>query len=276
MAIILDGKKLSERILEDIGKKIKKSGKKLRIAGVLVGEDESSLIFLSKKAKACRKVGIGFNLFQFPRNIGQDALLKEIKKIALNSKNTGVIIQLPLPKRINAQRVLNLIPPEKDIDLLSEKSFSAFAAGKSLILPPVLRGILEILKEYDIKIKGKKIVIVGGGRLVGRPIAVWLDNHRIEAKVISSPTKNLSRLTRGADILITGTGKPGLIKGDMVKRGVVIIDAGTSKKKGRLAGDIEFKTVSEKASFITPVPGGLGPMTVAMVIQNLITLNRIK
>ena len=276
MAIILDGKKLSERILEDIGKKIKKSGKKLRIAGVLVGEDESSLIFLSKKAKACRKVGIGFNLFQFPRNIGQDALLKEIKKIALNSKNTGVIIQLPLPKRINAQRVLNLIPPEKDIDLLSEKSFSAFAAGKSLILPPVLRGILEILKEYDIKIKGKKIVIVGGGRLVGRPIAVWLDNNRIGAKVISSPTKNLFQLTRGADILITGTGKPGLIKGDMVKRGVVIIDAGTSKKKGRLAGDIEFKTVSEKASFITPVPGGLGPMTVAMVIQNLITLNRIK
>lgn len=276
MAIILDGKKLSERILENIRKKVKKSGEKLRIAGILVGDDEASKVFLFQKEKACELVGVGFNLYRFPGNIAREDLVQAIKEIAQDSENQGVIIQLPLPKQIDAQEILNLIPAEKDIDLLSEKSLGSFCAGKSLVLPPVLSGILELFSEYNIKIKGKNIVIVGGGRLVGRPISIWLANEGITATTISSPIPNLFYFTKNADILISGAGSPGLIRGSMVKEKSVIVDVGIVKKRGKLTGDVDFKSVVKKASFITPVPGGLGPMTVAMVIQNLIVLNKIK
>ncbi len=247
MAIILDGKKLSEKILEDLRKKIKKSGKKLKLAAVLVGEDKNSKIFLRQKEKACKKVGVEFELYQFSENITQEDLEKKVKEIS-RQKNHGIIIQLPLPQHIDVQKILDLIPPEKDVDALS---------GKPFVLSPVLEGVLELLKEYKIDLKGKKVGVIGRGRLVGKPVAAWLLKQGI--KVLEN--------VEGADVIISGVGKPGfVINGNMIKEGAVVIDA---------AGDIDFDSAVKKASYITPTLGGVGPMTVAMVIKNLVILNNV-
>jgi len=251
MAIILDGKKLSEKILEGLKKKIKKSGKKLKLVAVLVGDDKNSKVFLRQKEKACNFVGIDFELYQFPENISQKALEEKVKKIG-SQKNHGVMVQLPLPKYIDTQEILNLIPLKKDV----ERVFS-----------PVLAGILELFKKYKIEFKGKNVVVVGRGRLVGRPVADWMGKNWAKVFVVDEKTSDISQTTKKADILISGAGRPNLIKGNMVKKGVVAVDA---------AGDVDFKSVEPKASYITPIPGGLGPMTVAMLLKNLFLLNSRK
>ena len=258
MAIILDGKKLSEKILGEFKKEVQKSGRKLKLVGILVGSDPVSKIFLKQKEKACKKVGVDFQLYRFPKNISQKTLAKKVREIS-QKKNQGIVIQLPLPRHINTQEILELIPPHKDVDLLSGKK------PKARILAPVLAGILRLLKEYKIKPKGRKVVVVGKGRLVGRPIIDWLTQQKIKFWAVDSTTKDTSFFTKKADVLICGAGQPGLINGDMVKKGVVVVDA---------ALDVDFKSVFPKASFITPIPGGVGPMTVAMVIKNLIALNK--
>jgi len=273
-AKILDGKKLSEKILSKLIKKIKKSRLKFRLVVIQVGENQVSQIFINQKEKACKEVGIDFKLYQFPKNIREDLLKKKIENIAKSKLNSGIIIQLPLPKKFNTQEILNLIPPEKDIDVLSEKSQEKFSLGKLKILPPTLSGIIKLLKEYKIKIKGKHFVIVGAGKLVGLPAARWLLQQKATVSVLEKFTPDISFFTKKADILITGAGKPGLISGKMVKKGVVVIDAGFSLKDGKIKGDIDFKSVSKKASFLTPVPGGVGPMTVACLIENLTKLSK--
>lgn len=250
MAIILDGKKLSRKILEDLREKVKKRGKKLKLAAVLVGKDPNSLVFLRQKEKACRKVGVDFRLYQFPESISQGALEEEVKKIG-GKINHGILVQLPLPKHIDVQEILNLIPLKKDV----EKFF-----------PPVLAGILELFKKYQIKFKGKNVVVVGRGRLVGGPVAEWMEKHGAKVFVVDKKTRNILKIIKKADIIISGVGKKNLIKGNMVKRGVVVVDA---------AGDIDQKGVAEKASYLTPTPGGIGPMTVAMLLKNLILLSKL-
>ena len=250
MAIILDGKNLADKILEELEKDIRKSGKRLKLAAVLVGDDPQSKIFLRQKEKACKFVGVDFQLYQFPENISQQELTKQIKKIG-RQKNHGVIIQLPLPKHIDTEKILGLIPAEKDVDVLSGKKL------KAGVLSPVLAGILALLKEYKITFRGKKAAVVGSGRLVGQPVADWLKKRSIE----------ITEGTKKADILISGVGKPGfVINGDMIKKGAVVVDA---------AGDVEQKSVAKKASYLTPTPGGLGPLTVAMVLKNLLVLNNV-
>ena len=246
-AIILDGKKLSEKILEDLKDKIQKSGKRLKLVAFLVGEDKNSKIFLRQKEKACNFIGVDFQLYQLPESIGQEVLEEKVKGIG-GQDNNGIIIQLPLPKHIDTQKILNLIPAEKDVDTLSEES------RNSKIMSPVLAGILELFGEYKIKIDGKKVAVVGRGRLVGKPVADWLEKHGA----------NIIEDTKEADILISGVGKPGLITGDMIKNGAVVIDA---------AGDVDQKSVAKKAGYLTPTPGGVGPMTVAMVLKNLFLLS---
>jgi len=258
MAVILDGKKLAERILAHLAKEIKNSlpadrqgSKKLKLVAVLVEDDPQSKIFLRQKEKACQKVGVDFQLCQFPRNISQKLLENEVKKISRNKLCHGIVIQLPLPKHIDAGKILNLIPAEKDVDVLSGKKMEAG------VVSPVLAGILALLKEYKISFQGKKAAVVGRGRLVGQPMIDWLKKHNIE----------IAEDIKKADIVIFGVGKPGfVIKGDMVKKGAVVIDA---------AGDIEQKSIAKKASYLTPTPGGVGPMTVAMVIKNLLILNNV-
>lgn len=261
--IILDGKKLAEKILANL----KTRRKELKLAVILVGEDSSSQIFIKQKEKACEKVGIDFELFKFPTEIGSLLLKEEIKKIVDDPANSGVIIQLPLPKKFNAEEFLNLIPPEKDVDVLSKKSFKKFARGESLIFPPTVGAISNLFKKYGIKVKGKNIMVIGAGRLVGKPLVAWLKLQKAEFSVLDDSVKNISSYTNKADILISGAGKPNLIKGDMVKDGVVVVD---------FANDVDFRSVSKKASYITPVPGGIGPVTVACLLENLVKLNRVK
>ena len=270
---ILDGKKLSEEILENLKKEIKKRNLKLRLAVVQVGENPVSKIFINQKKKACERVGVGFKLYRFNKKIKAHLFQREIAKITVDFINSGVVIQLPLPKEFFPEAFLNLIPEEKDIDVLSEKSLGKFYQGTLKILPPTVQGILYLFKNYKIELKGKNVVIVGAGRLVGNPLALRLLQEKATISVLNEFTKDAPSFIKKADILISGVGKPNLITGKMVKKGVMVIDAGTSVKKGKLMGDVDFKSVSKKASYITPVPGGVGPMTVACLIENLVELN---
>jgi len=265
---ILDGKKLAERILVNL----KKTKLRLTLAVVLVGDNPVSKIFINQKKIACEKVGINFRLYKFSAKIKPQKLKKEIKKIVKNPANSGIIVQLPLPRRFVPEEFLNLIPEEKDIDVLSEKSLGKFYQGVLPVLPPTVAGILYLLRYYHINVKGKNIVVLGAGRLVGFPLAIQLLREKATVSVLNEFTKDAPSFTKKADILISGVGKPNLIKGKMIKKGTVVIDAGTSLKKDRLVGDVDFKSVSKKASYITPVPGGVGPMTVAFLIENLVKL----
>lgn len=271
---ILNGKKLSEKILANLKREIKKSNLKLRLAVVQVGENSVSQIFINQKKKACKLVGIDFRLYRFDEKINPQGLKKEIEKIVRNPANSGIIIQLPLPKKFLPEEFLNLIPEKKDIDVLSEKNLGEFYQGILPILPPTVSGILSLLKNYKIELKGKDVVVIGAGRLVGFPLAIQLLKEKATLSVLNEFTKDAPSFIKKANILISGVGKPNLIKGKMVKKGVVIIDAGSAMKKGKLVGDVDFKEISKKASYITPVPGGVGPLTVAYLLENLVKLNK--
>lgn len=271
---ILDGKKLSEEILAYLKKEIKKANLKLRLAVVQVGKNPVSNVYIESKKKAAEKLGMNFKLYQFDEKIRPDDLKKEIERIVGDPENSGVIIQLPLPKKFLTDEFLNLIPAEKDVDVLSEKSLGKFYQGKLKILPPIVAGILELLRSYKIKLKGKNIVLLGAGRLVGLPLAVQLMREKATVSVLNEFTKDTASFTKKAALLISGVGKPNLVKGNMVKRGVVVVDAGTSQVAGKLVGDVDFESVAKKASYITPVPGGVGPLTVACLLENLVKLNK--
>jgi len=268
-AQILDGKNLAERVLFNLKKRVKR---KLTLTVISIGENPVSKIFIQQKKIACERVDFNFRLYQFPAKIKSQKLKNEIKQIVKNPANSGIIVQLPLPGKFIPEEFLNLIPEEKDIDVLSEKSLGKFYQGVLPILPPTVGGILCLLKRYHINVKGKNVVILGAGRLVGFPLALQLLKEKATVSVLNEFTKDAPSFTKKADILISGVGKPNLIKGKMIKRGAVVIDAGTSLKRGRLVGDVDFKSVAKKASYITPVPGGVGPMTVAFLIENLVKL----
>jgi len=257
--MILNGKKLAERILNDLKREVAKLSP-IKLAVILVGNDPNSLKFVKQKKKAAEKIGINFELHRFKSNISEQELVEKIKKIVKLKTNTGIVVQLPLPPRIDVQKIINLIPKEKDPDALSVDNF--------LVESPVASGIIKLLKEYGIKLKGKKVVIVGRGRLVGKPLIAIMKKAGVDLVACDIYTKNLSNQTLKADILISATGSPGLIKAKMIKRGTVVIDAGT--------GDVDFERIKNKVGFITPPIGGVGPMTVAMLMSNLVKLAKSK
>jgi len=271
---LLDGKKLSEKILTNLEKQISQSKLQLKLAVIQVGENLVSQVFINQKKKASKKIGIGFKLYKLPAKIKNSELKKEIKKIVQNPANSGVIIQLPLPKKFFPEDFLNLIPEEKDVDVLSEHSLGKFYQGTLKILPPTVNGILRILKDYKITLKGRNVVIVGAGRLVGFPLAIQLLKEKATLSALNEFTRDTPSFTKKADILVSAVGKPNLIKAGMVKKRVVVIDAGSSRKNGKVVGDVDFKSVSKKVSYITPVPGGVGPLTVACLLENLVELNK--
>jgi methylenetetrahydrofolate dehydrogenase (NADP+) / methenyltetrahydrofolate cyclohydrolase len=272
--IILDGQKIADKILDNLKKEIKRRQLKLSLAVVLVGQDSASLTFIKKKQQAAKKIGIDFSFLKFGKNITQAQLKEEIKKIIKDPENSGVVIQLPLSKNINTTEILNLVPQEKDPDVLSEISFKSFSAGTSFVLPPTVGAISYLLKEYKIDLAGKKIVVVGAGRLVGKPLAAWFELQGVDFSILDKTTADISTITQKADILISGVGKSGLVKGEMVSDGVIVFDAGTTKENGKTVGDVDFKSVSKKASYITPVVGGVGPLTVACLLENLVKLQK--
>ncbi len=272
--MIVDGKKLAEEIKTSLKNEVGKlGGKKLKLAVVQVGRDPATNQFLEQKKKFGMAVGVDVRVYQLSEDISTNALREKVSEIIHIKENTAVIVQLPLPPSINTAYILDSITPEKDADMLSSKSVGLFANGRSKIFPPVVGAVKYILEKNSVDVRSKNVVVVGAGRLVGKPVATWLTNVGATVTVCDEHTVDISAFTKQADIVISGVGKPGLIKLDMVQDNVVLIDAGTSESAGKVVGDADL-AVAEKASIFTPVPGGVGPVTVAMLFQNVVELGK--
>ncbi|HZX50011.1 MAG TPA: bifunctional 5,10-methylenetetrahydrofolate dehydrogenase/5,10-methenyltetrahydrofolate cyclohydrolase [Candidatus Paceibacterota bacterium] len=267
---ILDGKKVAQEMLRDVKERAK--GKSLKLAVIQVGKNKVSETYIAEKQKVGAEAGIAVQVFWLSPDITQEGLEQEVTQISTDPNTHGVIVQLPLPKHINREEVLSKIPLEKDVDVLSETALEQFKENTFPVLPPTVGAVQALFSAYGVEIRGKKVVLVGHGRLVGVPLGIWLKNQGVQFEIADKATKDLSALCRTADIIISGVGIPKLITGDMIKQGAVVIDAGTSVESGKTSGDVDFVSVSAKASFITPVPGGVGPLTVACLFHNLVTL----
>src|SRR3989344_1197404 len=271
--MIINGKEISEKIKSSLREEIFASKKKIRLAVIKVADDAVTEKYLEVKKKFAETVGIDVRIYEVPKDISTNKLREKISEVIHIEENNGVIVQLPLPEGINAQYILDAIIPEKDPDVLSSKSWGKFSMGKNKILPPVVGAVKIIFDENKIELKGKNAVVVGAGRLVGKPISTWLIEEGATVSVIDENTKNPEEYTKKADILISGVGKPKLITPDMVPDGVVAIDCGTSESSGQVMGDID-PAVAEKALIFAPVPGGVGPITIAVLFKNLFELSK--
>jgi methylenetetrahydrofolate dehydrogenase (NADP+) / methenyltetrahydrofolate cyclohydrolase len=273
--MIIDGNKIAKETLDEI--KLDLGDKKLKLAAILVGNDPGLKKFVDLKKDAAESIGIDFNSYELSYDISYDNLKTAISKI-VNDNNDGVLIELPLPKHIDAQSILNIIPEEKDVDLLSQKAQDNFYANcddfvNRHIMPPAVEALKILLEKYNIELKGMKIAVFGQGLLVGKPISHWLVKQGASVSRIDEFTASPENFSKEADIIISGVGKPDLITGDMVKNDVIVVDFGYGNKDGSMVGDVNFASVSPKSKFITPVPGGVGPLLIAAVLRNLAKLN---
>jgi len=270
--MVIDGKQLASEIIEELKKEREAILKKIRLAVVLVGDNPASLSFIKQKEKVAQELNIDFRLYQYPETIKTKELRKKVSEICRVTFNRGVVVQLPLPASINSQVVLNAILTLKDPDILSEKNLGGFYVNRLIVLPPVIEAIKFLLKKYQIPIEGKIVLLIGRGQLVGKPAALWFINQRATVIVANSKTQNLQDLIKMADIIVSSAGVPNLITGEMVKQGVVIFDSAVVSEAGKLKGDSDFDSLQDKAALLTPVPGGLGPLTVAFLFKNLLEL----
>ena len=278
---ILDGKKTSLQLQEELAQevaKIKENGEKIpHLAAILVGENGASMTYVNNKVKACEKIGFQSSLLKLPATISQEDLLQKIYELNENPDIDGFIVQLPLPKHIDEQKSLLAISPDKDVDGFHPTNFGRMALGLDAFYPATPYGVLELIKRYQIPTDGKNVVVIGRSDIVGKPMSILLSQKPWNATVTltHSRTKNISEITKQADIVIVALGIPRFLKAEMIKEGATIIDVGITREedknspKGfRIVGDVDFENVKEKASFITPVPGGVGPMTIAMLMKN--------
>ena len=280
---ILDGKKLSGEIKEEIREVVnlrQEQGLKTpHLAAVLVGNDGASLTYVGSKVRSCEQVGFQSTLIRLEDTISEEVLLNKIKELNQDESLDGYIVQLPLPKHINEEKILLAVDPDKDVDGFHPTNFGRMALDMESFIPATPFGIIEMLKRYKIPTSGKHCVVIGRSHIVGRPISILMSQKGAAGDatvtLTHSKTKNLAELTLEADIIVSALGVPDFLKADMVKEGVVIIDVGITRvvdeshPKGYvIKGDVDFEKVSEKASFITPVPGGVGPMTIAMLLKN--------
>ncbi|MBI2411548.1 MAG: bifunctional 5,10-methylenetetrahydrofolate dehydrogenase/5,10-methenyltetrahydrofolate cyclohydrolase [Candidatus Kerfeldbacteria bacterium] len=265
---ILNGKGLAAKIRMELKGKIAKSGKKPGLGVVLVGVDPASQMYVNFKTQASQEVGMVLESCEFEEDISQKKLLRVIDKLNRNKKIHGILVQLPLPAHINQYEILEAIDPRKDVDGFHPANVGWLSIGKPYFMPATTRGIWTLVKSTPMDVRGKHVVMVGASNIVGKPTAQLFLNHGATVTICHKLTEGLAEHTKRADILITATGVANLITADMVKQGVMVIDAGISKHKGRVVGDVDYETVFEKAAYITPVPGGVGPMTVASLLQN--------
>ncbi len=269
---ILDGKKLSQKIRVEVKKEVeelKKEGIIPGLAVILVGDDPASRVYVKMKKDACHDVGIYSVVHEFPETITEKELLSTIDMINENPNIHGLLIQLPLPKHIDTTKILERVSPDKDVDGFHPYNMGRLVEGLDTFAPCTPLGVMEFFKEYNIDLYGKDVCVVGASNIVGKPMWALLVNEMATVDICHIATKDLASHTKRADIVIVGVGKPNLITADMVKDGVIVIDIGINRlPDGKLVGDIDFENVSKKASYITPVPGGVGPMTIAMLLKN--------
>ena len=267
-AKIIDGKKVAEKFLNEVNKKIKESKEKPGLAIVLVGNNPASDIYVNFKEKKAKEFGLYFERYNLEENVSQNELLKLIDSLNQNKKIHGMIVQLPLPKHIDEKLVVDSILPHKDADGFTPLNLGNLVNDDNRLLPATARACMELIKSTGQEIKGKNAVIVGRSTIVGKPVALLLLQENATVTICHSKTKNLAEHTRNADILIVAVGKPRLIKKGMVKKGAIVIDVGINRTPSGIIGDVDFENVKEVAGYITPVPGGVGPMTIAMLLEN--------
>lgn len=274
MATIIDGKMLSLRLKEEMKGRIaqmKEEGIVPKLVVVLVGNDSASQVYVRNKHKSCGEVGIESEVITMPEETTQQELLEVVERLNQDSSVDGILVQLPLPKQIDEKIVLRAIRPDKDVDGFHPVNVGLLSIGDECFAPATPSGIVVMLKEYGIEIAGKHCVIVGRSNIVGKPMAALMLKENATVTVCHSKTNNLAEITRQADILIVATGRRNTVTTDMVKEGVVVIDVGMNRNElGKLCGDVDFENVKEKASFITPVPGGVGPMTITELLESTI------
>ena len=280
---ILDGKYISniikQEIKESVGVRLSLGLKKPHLAALIVGDDGASLTYVGSKVRSCEEVGFESTLIHLEKSISENDLLYQIEKLNKNSNIDGYIVQLPLPKHINEEKILLSVDPVKDVDGFHPTNFGRMVLELPSFIPATPYGIMEILKRYDIKTSGKKCLVIGRSNIVGRPISILMSQKgsygNATVTIAHSRTKNIKELSLEADIIISALGIPEFIKEDMVKKDAVVIDVGitrvldkTALKGYHIKGDVDYKNVSKKSSYITPVPGGVGPMTIAMLLKN--------
>ena len=285
---VIDGRKISTEIKAEISARVqdrKNQGKKIpHLAIILVGDDGASQTYVDNKVKACREVGFNYSMLRFSSTISEDKLMKHIDQVNRDEDVDGFIVQLPLPGDISVEKITEKIRPEKDVDGFTNRNFGSIVSKQPLLLPATPYGVMELLKRYNITTQGKNCVVVGASRLAGAPLSMMLVEQGLATVTICHKhTVDLKSFTRNADILISAVGKPGLITGDMVKEGAVVIDVGTTRVEGpqfkngyAIKGDVDFTTVAAKASHITPVPGGVGPMTIASLLLNTLRATELR
>ena len=281
--VLLDGKKIARDIKSEIAaevSKMKARGEKApHLAAILVGNDGASLTYVNNKVKDCKEVGFESTLIKMPSTVAELELLRKIDELNEDKTIDGFIVQLPLPKQINTQKVIMCIDPEKDVDGFHPANFGKMALDMSTFIPATPFGILELIERYQVATKGKHTVVIGRSHIVGRPMSILMGRNDFPGNstvtLTHSHTKNIAQITTQADIIITALGQPGFLKAEMVKDDAVVIDVGITRvpddstSRGyRLAGDVDFENVSKKVSYITPVPGGVGPMTRVMLLKN--------
>ena len=274
MAQLIDGKQISKEIKDELKaevQKLKEQGREICLAVVQVGEDPASTVYVNNKKKACAYIGIESRAYELPETTSEEELVSLVEELNGDDSVNGILVQLPLPKHLDAERILACIPAAKDVDGFSAENIGRLALNEEGTVACTPLGVMELLRRYHVETRGKRAVIIGRSNIVGRPMALLLLNADATVTVCHSRTVNLAEECARADILVAAIGKPNFITADMVKEGAVVIDVGINRVDGKLIGDVDFAAVSQKASLITPVPGGVGPMTIAMLLQNAIS-----
>lgn len=274
MAKILDGKMVSQRIKDELAQEVielKAKGINPGLAVIIVGDDPASRVYVNNKKKACEQIGVYSEEYALPEETTEEELLELIEKLNNDKKINGILVQLPVPKHINEETIINAIKPEKDVDAFHPVNVGKIMVGNFDFVPCTPAGVMELIKESGISVEGKECVIVGRSNIVGKPQAMLLLHQNGTVTICHSRTKNLKEKTLQADILVAAVGIPEFIKGDMIKPGAVVIDVGINRVADKkLVGDVEFESAEKVASAITPVPGGVGPMTIAMLMKNTV------
>ena len=274
MAVVIDGKSLAKKIregLKDDVAKLKKKGIIPKLAVIMVGDDKASKVYVKNKSKACEEIGIEYEEFLRNSDITMDELLSLIDELNARDDIHGILLQSPIPKHLDINKAFNRIDYRKDVDGFNPVNVGKLVIGEDCFISCTPFGVMKMLEEYGIDIEGKNAVVVGRSNIVGKPLAQCLLAKNATVTICHSRTKNIHQITTNADILVAALGKPRYIKDTMVKEGAVVIDVGINRTEdGKLVGDVDFESVSKKASYITPVPGGVGPMTIAMLMTNLV------
>ncbi len=278
---ILDGNKIANQIEEKLKSEVlawREKGIVPGLAVILVGDDPASQLYVQHKEMISQKLGFHSEIYRLEANVAEKKVIALIKELNIKDSLHGILVQLPLPKQINTQKIIQAISPIKDVDCFHPQNVGRLIIGDGVFYPCTPMGIVELFKYYQIEVSGQEVVIVGASNIVGKPLALMLLNLGATVTVCHDKTQNLAKKCLQADILISATGQAGLIKADMVKQGAVVVDVGMNREKNKkLQGDVDFKAVSQVASAITPVPGGIGPMTIAMLMKNtLIAVKQIK